>query len=45
MSVFDVLLYGIALFTGFTLAFGSNAFDKRKTEIKLVKKGEKDANT
>lgn len=45
VSSLDVLFYGIALLSGFTLAFGSNAFDKRKTEIKLVKKGEEDANT
>ena len=45
ITVLEGLSYGFALLIGFTLAFGSNAFDKKKNEIKLVKKGEQDANT
>lgn len=45
MTILDGLSYGLALLIGFTLAFGSNAFDKKKNEIKLEKKGEQDANT
>jgi putative membrane protein len=44
-SFIDVIMYGLVTLLGFTLAFGSNAFDKKKNEIKLVKKGEQDANT
>lgn len=45
ITLLDVIMYTLAVLTGFTLAFGSNAFDKKKIEIKLVKKGEQDANT
>ncbi len=40
ISILEGLSYGLALLIGFILAFGSNAFDKKKNEIKLVKKGE-----